>query len=290
MDIVNYADDNSPFAVAPTIPRVLSNLEAESVSLLNWIRNNGLKANPEKFHLLLSVPDETHTIKVGDHEITNLTSQKLLGIEIDNKMTFDNHVSNICLKASQKVHALSHVSNSMTLCQRKIIMKSFILSQFGYCPLVWMFHSRKLNNRINRIHERALRIVYRDEVSSFEKLLTMDESFTVHERNIQALAIELYKAANHLSPKIMDFVFPLNSKPTYAGKSVFKTHNVKTVTWGTESIGHIGPRIWSIVPSDTKMFSLSKFTKKIRKWKPDTCPCRLCKIYVRDLGFVTISS
>ena len=169
-------------------------------------------------------------------------------------------------------------------------MKSFIFSQFGYCPLVWMFHSRKLNNRINRIHERALRIVYKDEVSSFKELLTKDESFTVHERNIQTLAIELYKAANHLSPKIMDFILPLKTETTYVGENVFKTSNVKTVTWGTETLGHIGPQIWSIVPNDMKTFSLSKFTKKIRKWKTDKCPCRLCKIYVRGLGFVTVSS
>ena len=63
-------------------------------------------------------------------------------------------------------------------------MKSFIESQFGYCPLVWMFHSRSLNNRINHIHERALRIVYKDYYSSFEELLEKDKSFTIHERNI----------------------------------------------------------------------------------------------------------
>ena len=169
-------------------------------------------------------------------------------------------------------------------------MKSFICSQFGYCPLVWMFHSRQLNNRINRLHERALRIVYKDNASSFEELLTKDESFTVHDRNIQTLAIELYKVAYHLSPKIMDFIFPLKTHPTSDGECIFKTSNVKTVSWGTETLAHLGPKIWSLIPNDMKTFSLSKFTKKIRKWKPKKCPCRLCKTYVRNLGFVTISS
>ena len=68
-------------------------------------------------------------------------------------------------------------------------MKTFILSHFGYCPLVWMMHNRRLNNRINRIHERALRLVYKDDSSSFEELLKIDNSFTIHERNIQSLAI-----------------------------------------------------------------------------------------------------
>ena len=178
----------------------------------------------------------------------------------------------------------------MTLAQRKIIMKTFIISHFGYCPLVWMFHSRKLNTRINRLHERSLRIVYKDDRSTFEELLAKDESFTIHERNIQTLAIELYKVSYRLSPKIMDFVFPLKTQTTYEGENIFKTAKVKTTSWGLESLAHLGPKIWSIVPNDMKKFSLSKFTQKVRKWKPDKCPCRICLTYIHHLGFVTISS
>ena len=178
----------------------------------------------------------------------------------------------------------------MSFKQRKKIMESFILSHFGYCPLVWMLHSRKLNHRINRIHERALRIVYKDHKSSFKELLTEDESFTIHERNVQTLAIELYKVAYSLSPKIMNLVFPLNSQKKHPGENDFMTFNVKTVSYGTETLAHLGPKIWSIVRTDIKKFSLSKFTKKIRKWKPDKCPCRICKIYVQGLGYVVTSS
>ena len=184
LEIANYADDNSLFTVAPTIPKVLSHLEQEAASLLNWIRNNGLKANPDKFHLLLSDSSKDYSLKVDQCEVKNSNLQTLLGIKIDNKLNFNEHVTSICTKASQKLHALSRVSNFMTFNQRKVIMKSFILSQFGYCPLVWMFHSRQLNNRINRIHERTIRLVYKDEVSTIENLLAKDGSFTVHELNI----------------------------------------------------------------------------------------------------------
>ena len=112
-------------------------------------------------------------------------------------------------KASQKLHALARVSTFMNLEQRRKIMNAFIASQFGYCPVVWMFHSRMLNNRINKIHERALSIVYKDLSSTFEQLLQKDGSFTIHERNIQALAIELYKIINGISPDIMKQVPPL---------------------------------------------------------------------------------
>ena len=290
LDIANYADDNSPFAVAPTIPSVISQLEQESVTLLNWIRDNGLKANPDKFHLILSDPSDEFSIKIDNSDLKNSQCQKLLGVQIDSKLSFNNHVAGLCTKASQKLHALSRISNYMTLTQRRIIMKTFIISQFGYCPLVWMFHSRKLNGRINRLHERALRIVYKDDKATFNELLIKDESYTVHERNIQTLAIELYKVAYKLCPKIMNLILPLNTEANYPGGNAFQTFNVKTVSWGTETIAHLGPKVWSIIPDDMKKFSLSKFTQKIRKWRPEKCPCRMCKTYVKGLGFVTIST
>ena len=63
-------------------------------------------------------------------------------------------------------------------------MKAFITSQFSYCPLIWMFHSRNLNNKINRIHEGALRLVYQNNLS-FSELLDLDNSVTVHQKNLQ---------------------------------------------------------------------------------------------------------
>ena len=88
----------------------------------------------------------------------------------------------------------------MSLDKRRIVMKAFIESQFNYCPLFWMFDSRTSNNKINCLHERALRIVYSDYKSSFCELLEKDESFSIHHKSIQSLAIEIYKFSHNLSP------------------------------------------------------------------------------------------
>ena len=166
-------------------------------------------------------------------------------------------------------------------------MKAFIQSRFGYCPLIWMCHSRALNTRINRIHERALRMVYNDYTSTFKMLLDKDKSVTVHVRNIQTLAIEVFKTVNGVSPKIMSNVFPLKKTVTHCSKQIFVTRNTKTVNYGLETISVLGPKIWSILPKDWKLSNdLVDFKNKIKSWKAIKCPCRLCKVYVQGVGFV----
>ena len=86
-------------------------------------------------------------------------------------------------------------------------MKAFIESQFNYCPLIWMFHRRGANNKINHLYERLLQIVYKDIISYFEDLLKKDRSCTIHQRNIQSLAIELFKVQGNLSKNIMYDIF-----------------------------------------------------------------------------------
>ena len=85
-------------------------------------------------------------------------------------------------KGNQKLHALARISKYLNKDKLKILKKTFIISQFNYCPLTWMFHNRTLNNKIDRLHGRALRLVYDDENLSFEELLEFDNSMTIHHR------------------------------------------------------------------------------------------------------------
>ena len=95
----------------------------------------------------------------------------------------------------------------MSLDKQKMLLRAFIESQLSYCPLIWMFHLRTLNSKINRLHEKALRIVYEDYKSKFDGLFEKDSSFSIRHRNIQALAIEIFKFLKGLSPQIMNDVF-----------------------------------------------------------------------------------
>ena len=121
----------------------------------------------------------------------------------------------ICNKVSRKINALGSTANYVSLEKIRIVMKTFIESQLNYCPLIWIFHSRTINNKINRLHERTLRSVYSDFKSSFKSLQMKDNSFSNHEKNIQSLAIELYKFLNRLSPSFLYNVFHKNISNSY---------------------------------------------------------------------------
>ena len=141
--------------------------------------------------------------KLGGELLWEEDSAKLLGILIDSSLKFDNHVKMICKKASQKLTAISRMSHYLSEKKRKVLIASFFESQFNYCLLVRMFCGRRLNHRINKLHERALRIAYNDYSSDFVELLAKDDTVTIHQRNLRILAIEMYKISNDLSPLFM---------------------------------------------------------------------------------------
>ena len=143
---------------------------------------------------------------------------------------------------SKKLHPLARISQYMNIPTQRMTMKAFIASEFGYCPPVWVFRSSKLNSRVNKLQERALRIVYQDYASSFTKILEKDNSTTIHNRNNQLLVTELLKVKNGLAPPIMKEIFVENAQHYYElrKKTEFKENNVKTVYNGTETLTFLG--------------------------------------------------
>ena len=194
----------------------------------------------------------------------------------------------ICLKANRKLSALTRIKKYLDFHKMRVLFKAFFESQFKYCSLTWMFHSRKTSKGINQLHERALRLIYNNYELTFEELLDKDGSFCVHHYNIQTLAIELYKVYNNLSESFFSDLFTRNTNNyNLRTTSDFLIPQINTVLKGSNSIRYFGPKIWNIIPHEIKYLnSFESFKKSIRKWKPINCPCRICKTYLPNVGFV----
>ena len=117
--------------------------------------------------------------QIRDDIIWGSNKKKLIVLQIDRNLNFNEYVSSLCKKAGRKLSVLVRLSHFFSIKQRRILMKSFTESQFSYCFLIWMFHGRGVNNKINHLHKLSLRIVYKDNNSTFKELLNKDNSYTV---------------------------------------------------------------------------------------------------------------
>ena len=286
-NICNYADDTTIFACHPILETIVRQLETDGTVVAKWFSDNYLKLNDDKCHLMIfGEKCSRATVTIGNSTIDESDYEKLLGVTFDKKLSFRKHVEDLCKKANQKLHALARLSAYIDPIKSEILMNSFIKSQFNYCPLVWMFHDRVLNSKINRIQERALRLVCKGSDTEFEKL--MKNTLTTHQHNLQLLMIEIYKTKNNLNPSFMRDVFTeKENRYKLRSENHLQLPMAKTTTYGIENIQYRGCLLWSTLPKEIKdSNTLPEFKQKIKLWDGSSCVCRLCKTFVKDLGFL----
>ena len=158
--------------------------------------------------------------------------------------------------------------------------------------MLQLFGCFTIDNHINRIHEKALRIVYQDHNSTFEELLAKDSSFKIHDRDLQRLLIEIFKVKMRFAPEIMNEVFDIIESPYPLRNELrFKSRNIRTVRYGTETAAFVVSKIWSYMSSERKeSTSLNEFRSKIRTWQPENGPCKLCRIYLQRIGYLQVTN
>ena len=293
-NLCNFADDNTIYACDTSLDVLVSKLESSAEAVIKWFDYNCMKLNESKCKLLISGnKEEVIMASVRKSQIIESHKVTLLGIHIDRELKFDDHMYEKCNKAGNKLNALIRLCTILPFHKRRLLMMAFINSQFSYSPLVSLFYSRTLNNKINSLHYRALKFVYQD-LSSFQELLNKDNSVSIHHRNFQYLAIELYKVQSGNAPFLLREIFQRRSVPenSVVGNlrsqtTFYNYHNPRSVRFGTETLRDLGPKIWNIIPIDIKnSTSFTIFKQRIKNWVPTNCPCRLCRNYVEGIGFL----
>ena len=154
-----------------------------------------------------------------------------------------------------------------------------------------MFRSQHTNNKINKLHERALRFAYDDNVSTFDQLLAMDKSFCIQHQIIQRLLIEIYKALHDISGKSLKELFVKGeSTISLCSKHELVISLVNSVLKGKNSLRYFGSVIWNSQPTEIREDpSILSSVTKIKQWKPIACPCTICKSYIGRVGYIKVN-
>ena len=231
--ICNFADDTTLHACDTNLDELLMRLEHDAALTVGWFESNYQNLNTDKCYLIISGnKNESSWADIGNDKMWESNNVKLLGVNIDRDVKFNGHMLNMCSKANRKLTILSRMFKYLTFEKKRILVSSYFESQFKYCPLVWMFHGRQSNNRINSLHERALKMIYDDSTSSFVSLLERDKSFSVHNCDIQQLAMEIYKVAPDLASKAMSILFLRNNSMQTRSQSEILVPQINTVYVG----------------------------------------------------------
>ena len=279
-NICNYADDNTLYFSGPNIEIVKENIENVSNEAIDWFSFNYMEANPDKFQAMFLGLENTNnlTIDIANNKITPVKSVKLLGIHIDNKLNFDEHVSNICLKASRQINTLKRISKYLNFRVKSTIYHSFIVSNFSYCPTVYNQCLTKDVKKLEKLNSRALSFVYDNFTSSYKELLQKHNKASLHLMRAKVMIELVFKILNSEAPPIKSNFFKLKSTPyDLRANKILELPKYRTIKYGKNSYGYQGAKLWNLIPNTMKDISnFNEFKQALLAWNGPECNCSTC--------------
>ena len=188
------------------------------------------------------------------------------------QLNFSNHISACCSKAARQLNALARIAKYIDIRSRKTIYNSFILSNFNYCPLVWHFCGKTNNDKLEKIQERALRILYQDHNSSYDDLLEVAGTSTLLIQRLCLVTSTVFKSLNSLNPPCLKDIFTKKCMPySLRDSSIIEQPKCRTTSFGLRSFSYTGAKLWNELPNYVKeMDDFSDFKRTIYAWNgPD---------------------
>lgn len=277
--ICNFADDNTLYACDISFELVLRKLLSDVPVVIDWFRVNEMVVNPEKFQVMFLGCDEQNvSITIDNNIINSSTSVKLLGVIIDCKLSFNNHIFELCNKANQKINALLRIRNYLNSKQAEILCSSYVMSAFNYCPLIWMFCSKTAGRKIDSTHKRAIRAVNLDFSTCSNELLKAHNITPIHRRNLKLLLMEVFKSLKRLNPELMWNLFSENHvKYSLRRGKILKLPNLPARN-GQNTFLFRAVMAWNSLPCHFKVAETKAEFKSLLTGLADIyCQCQYCR-------------
>ena len=272
-----FADDHTLSAESKNLNDLKLILCNESDKAIDWLNSNKMMVNPSKFQAIIFKKNKENIItslKIKDKEITTTDSVELLGIKIDNKLKFDEHIIKLCKKSTGLLNSLFRLRKFITGDAKKLAVNSFVISNFNYCPLIWHFSSYRSINTIEMIQKRALKFINENSNLDYYTLLGNLGLCTMKVKRLRTLCLEIFKTLNGLNPNYMKEIFKTsNLRRSERLKFNLEVQKHNQVTFGKKSLTALGPILWNSLPNHIKSLTkLSDFKKFIQSWGNKDCP------------------
>ena len=284
--VYNYADDNTLSFSHTDLNVIKAQLEHASEIAITWFSKNYMKANPSKFQAIcFSKDDNSFDLDICDFSIKTEKCVKLLGIELDNKLSFTQHVTNVCKKAARQVNALYRISKNLNYDTKMKIYDSFIMSNFIYCSAAYNNFNITNDRKIEKINKRALRLVCNDYTCTYNELLKMTGKYMLYVYRKFHVIEHVYKTLNRLAlPIEPNFFERLTTNYNLRDDYKLKQPRFNTITYGYRSIACQGPILWNNLPNDIKhVADFQDFKSLIRKCSLlVNCECGSCLLCLKD--------
>ena len=192
----------------------------------------------------------------------------MLGVTLDNRLKFNKHISSLSIKASRQINALKRIFNYLDENCRILIFKSFISSNFSYCPVSWMFSGKTNLNKLEKLQERALRFVFRDTTSPYDSLLKRGNFLPLSVHRMRCLGIEVYKCLHGLNSDYLNNLFKQSStKYDMRDSCRLEQPKFNTFSYGQRSFRCYGSKLWNLLPYSVKNTKdLNIFKSNITRW------------------------
>jgi len=275
----NYADDNTLTAIDASPNIMLQKLTSDTNNATKWFRINSIKANPNKFQaMVLGNKMEHFQVEIGSNIITDESYVKLLGVYLDKNLNFNKHISELCKKAARQINVLKRLSKILDENSKLTIFKSFILCHFNYCPLIWHFCGKTNTKKLERLQERALKLIFNDRTYSYSELLQKADISELVISRLRLIALEVYKIIHNQTPQYLSNMFVQNDNGyNLRGSNNVTIPLVKTTRNGINSLRYQGSKIWNSLPDDIKVAKDQNIFKHlIKDWEGTKCNCNFC--------------
>ena len=283
----NFADDNTLSAFAENVSKSINILQNESEVITDWFKKNQMIVNADKFQVIIidrKKGDHTNeNVVIDNKQIKILPSVELLVIQLDDKLNFSPHISNICKSAANQLNALIRLQKFTKLQSYKeifFLINSYFMANFNYSLLIWMFSSAVSLKKIENLQKRTLRSLYKTYNTSYEDILLRSGFSSMNVKRLRTLCIEIFKTLNNLNPSFMKEIFSLRetNRPVQEKyKLNLDIPSYNQVTFGRKALTFFGRKIWNSLPYHIKSAkNCASFKTMIKFWNGETCSCKIC--------------